>query len=197
MSRTFFNFGLIGCKSTKKCAKSTTLKVKVCIRKCKCHQKIPWAWFAENHIGNQGLISNRNGARDKKAILIKNFIFSRIRCVQNQTLVANIYYSKSCLRNLLMAFKFSNSDFYFQNCGFRALFGRFTANQAEIQKSTTHSMFTTSLAFYQNVEKHPFSTHSICLLTPETKIERNRTHLLKSRQFSQFSPYLKPFRYKL
>jgi hypothetical protein len=136
-------------------------EVKVCIRKFKCHQKIPWAWFAGNHIGNQGLISNRNGARDKKTILI--IIFSRIRFVQNQTLVANIFYSKPCPRNLLMAFKFSNSDFYFQNCGFRALYGRFKANQAEIQKSTTHSMFTTSCAFYQNVEKHPFRhIQSVC-----------------------------------
>jgi hypothetical protein len=33
-----------------------------------------------------------------------------------------------------VTFKFSNYDFYFQNCHFRALFCRFTANQGEIQK---------------------------------------------------------------
>jgi hypothetical protein len=42
IGRTFLNFALIGCKSTKKCAKMTILKIKVIIRKFKCHSKIPW-----------------------------------------------------------------------------------------------------------------------------------------------------------
>jgi hypothetical protein len=45
-----------------------------------------------------------------------------------------------------VAIKFSNSHFHIQNCRFRALFCRFTANQAEIQKRTTDSMFTTPWA---------------------------------------------------
>jgi hypothetical protein len=51
---TFLNFALINCKSTKKCAKMTILKIKVIIRKFQCHQKIPWVWFAENNISNCG-----------------------------------------------------------------------------------------------------------------------------------------------
>ena len=47
-----------------------------------------------------------------------------------------------------MAFRFSNSHFYVQNFRFRALFCRFTANQAEIQKSTSHSMFINPWACY-------------------------------------------------
>jgi hypothetical protein len=35
--------------------------------------------------------------------------------------------------------KFSNYHFYSQNCHFRALFCRFTANQGEIRKNTTQS----------------------------------------------------------
>jgi hypothetical protein len=42
IGRTFLNFALIGCKSIKKCAKMTILKIKVIIRKFKCHQNIPW-----------------------------------------------------------------------------------------------------------------------------------------------------------
>jgi hypothetical protein len=72
---TFFNFRLIGCKSTKKCAKSTILNMKLIIRKFECHQKIPWVRFAGNNISNYGLISNRNGARHQKIILMKNFNF--------------------------------------------------------------------------------------------------------------------------
>jgi hypothetical protein len=68
----FSNFGLIGCKSTKKCAKMTILKLKVIIRKFKCHQKIPWVWFAGKDINNYGLILNTNGARDQNKILMKN-----------------------------------------------------------------------------------------------------------------------------
>ena len=49
--------------------------MKVRIRQFKCHQKIPWVRFAENDISNYGLISNRNGARDQKLILMKNFNF--------------------------------------------------------------------------------------------------------------------------
>jgi hypothetical protein len=51
-----------GCKSTKKCAKSTILNMKVRIRQFKCHQKIPWVRFVGNDISNYGLILNRNGA---------------------------------------------------------------------------------------------------------------------------------------
>ena len=39
-----------------------------------------------------------------------------------------------------MAFKFSNFHFYVQNCRFRALCCRFTANQAKIQKSTSNTI---------------------------------------------------------
>ena len=102
--------------------------MKVRIRQFKSHQKIPWVRFAGNDISNYGLILNRNGARNQKIILMKKFIFfSRIRCVQNQTIVANIVFSKPHPRNFLVAFKFSNSHFHIQNFQFRALFCRFTA----------------------------------------------------------------------
>jgi hypothetical protein len=47
-----------------------------------------------------------------------------------------------------MAFKFSNFHFYVQNCRFRALFYRFTANQAEIQKITYYWMLINPWACY-------------------------------------------------
>jgi hypothetical protein len=140
-------------------------------------------------------------------------LISSTVCVENQTIVANIVSSKLYTRNLLVAFIFYNSHFYVQNYRFRALFCRFTANQAEIQKSTSHSMFTnpwacyipkmTFLAFPQKKpyiktsKKHPFSAHSTRLVTPEVKIEKNSSHSLKFRQFSGFSPNFKTFRYKL
>jgi hypothetical protein len=54
-------------------------------------------------------------------------LFSTV-CVENETIVANIISSKSYTRNLLLALRFSNFHFYVQNCRFRALFCRFTAN---------------------------------------------------------------------
>jgi hypothetical protein len=123
--------------------------------------------------------------------------------VQNQTIVANIVLSKSYPRNLLVAFIFSNYHFYVQNCHFRALFCRFTANQAEIRKTTTKVICKTHLASYnpkmtfmaflqkkrfiKTLEKHPFLGHSTRLRAPETKIEKNRTKALKFRHLPGFS----------
>jgi hypothetical protein len=89
----------------------------------------------------------------------------------------------------------------------------FAAIFAEIQKNTTDSMFTTPRACYipkmtflafpqkkpfiKTSKKHPFSANSAKYLTPEAKIEKNRTDSLKFRQFSRFSPNLKTFQYKL
>jgi hypothetical protein len=65
-------------------------------KKYECQQKIPWVRFAGNDISNYGLISNRNGARDQKIILMKSLTISRIHCVQNQTIVAFLsIYSQS------------------------------------------------------------------------------------------------------
>jgi hypothetical protein len=75
IGRAFLNFALIGCKSTKKCAKMTILKIKVIIRKFKCRQKIPWVLFAGNDISNYGLIFNTHSARDQIIILMKNLNF--------------------------------------------------------------------------------------------------------------------------
>ena len=55
MGSTILNFGLLSCKLTKKCAKSTILSIKVITSKYKCHQKIPWVQFAGNNISNYGL----------------------------------------------------------------------------------------------------------------------------------------------
>jgi hypothetical protein len=118
----FSNFGLIGCKSTKKFAKMTILKLKVIIRKFKCHQKILWVWFAGNNINNYGLILNTNGARDQNKILMKNS-----KCFLESAVIKIIPYflivsSKSYPRNLLVAFKLSNYHFYLQNCHFAHFF---------------------------------------------------------------------------
>ena len=111
------------------------------IRKSQCYQKIPCIRFAENDISNYGLIFKTNSAREQNEIFIeKPYFFSRIRCVENETIVANIVSRKSYTRNLLVAFKFSNFHFYVQNCRFRALCCRFTANQAKIQKSTSNTI---------------------------------------------------------
>jgi hypothetical protein len=72
MLQEFFEFD---CKKTKKCAKSKILNMNMRIRQFKCHQKIPWVQFAGNDISNYGLIFNKNGAKDKKIILMKKFNF--------------------------------------------------------------------------------------------------------------------------
>ena len=73
---------------------------------------------------------------EKKIVFFYKYFFllSSTVCVENETLVAYIVSRKSYTRNLLLALRFSNFHFYVQNCRFRALFCRFTANQAEIQK---------------------------------------------------------------
>jgi hypothetical protein len=72
---TFLKVGLIGCKSTKKCAKSTILNIKVEIRKFKCPQKFPCIRFSGNDTSNYGVIFNTNDAREQNEIFIENFIF--------------------------------------------------------------------------------------------------------------------------
>ena len=52
----------------------------------------------------------------------KLYIFYRIPCVHNRTIVTYIVSSKSYSRNLLVWFKFSNFHFCVRNCGFRAFF---------------------------------------------------------------------------
>jgi hypothetical protein len=113
---SFANFGLIGCKSTKKCAKSTILNIKVKVKKSKCHQKIPCIRFAGNDISNYGLIFNTDSAKAQNKIFIeKTLFFSRIRCVENETIIANIGSSKSYTRYRLVTLRFSYSHFYVQN----------------------------------------------------------------------------------
>jgi hypothetical protein len=70
MGSTFLNFGLIDCKSTKKCAKSKILNIKVRIRKSQCHQKISCIRFAGNDISNYGLIFNTADSRQKQGFFI-------------------------------------------------------------------------------------------------------------------------------
>jgi hypothetical protein len=152
------------------------LKIKVIIRKFKCHKKISWVWFVGNDIRKYGLILTTADSRKNYKFFIKIFVLiSSTVSVQTQAIVGNIVTSKSYPRNLLVAFKFSNYHFKFQNCHFRALFCWFTAHQAEIRKNTTKVICFTLWAFfiskmtflaflqkkalYQNVEKHPFSTH--------------------------------------
>jgi hypothetical protein len=71
MGRIFSNFGLIGCKSSKKCAKFPILSLTVKIRKYECHQNISWVWFAEDDISNYGLILNTADSSEKLKVLIK------------------------------------------------------------------------------------------------------------------------------
>jgi hypothetical protein len=72
------------------------------------------------------------------------------------------------------------------------------ANTPKFEKSTTYSMFITTWACYipkmtflafpqkkpfiETSKKHRFSAHSTRLLTPEAKIEKNRTYSLNFRQ---------------
>jgi hypothetical protein len=88
-------------------------------------------------------------------------------------------FSEAYPRNLLVAFKFSNSHFHIQNCRFRALFCRFTTNQADIQRKYDRfdvhhpllhsendvSCISTEKAFIKMSKKQPFSAHSTRLLT--------------------------------
>jgi hypothetical protein len=83
----FLNFGLIGCISTKNCAKSKILNIKVRIRKSKYHQKIPCIRFAETDISNYGLIFNTNSARDQNEIFIEKpyfFLESAFMCIDEK-----------------------------------------------------------------------------------------------------------------
>jgi hypothetical protein len=105
--------------------------------------------------------------------------------------------------NLLVAFKFFNSYFHIQYRRF-AHFLSFLANQADIKKSTTDSMFASlrachipKMTFLASPQKSLsskrrktpfFSAHLTRLLTPEANIEKNSTDSLKFRQFSGFSP---------
>jgi hypothetical protein len=149
MGSLFLNFGVIGCKSTKTCAKLKILNIKVRIRKSKCHQKIPCIQFAGNDISNYGLIFNTTDSRKKIGFFYKYFVLpSSTVCVENETLVANIVSSKLYTRNLLVALRFSNSHFYVQNFRFRARFCRFTANHARTKKNTSHLMLTNPWACY-------------------------------------------------
>ena len=104
MESFFLNFGLISCKSTKKCAKLKIL----------------------NKSENQKIL-----------VPPKNSLYT-ICWKRYQLYDISIYISYT--RNLLVAFKFSNFHFYVQNCRFRALCCRFTANQAKIQKSTSNTI---------------------------------------------------------
>jgi hypothetical protein len=67
---SFLNFGLISCKSTKKCAKPKILNITVRIRKSKYHQKIPSERFAGNDINNYGLIFNTADSRKKNCVFL-------------------------------------------------------------------------------------------------------------------------------
>jgi hypothetical protein len=90
-----------------------------------------------------------SGFKKKIKLFHQNyFLISSTVSDQNQTIVANTVSSKPYPRNLLVAFKFSYSHFHIQNCRFRALFFRFTANQVKIRKSTLFTMLTTPWACY-------------------------------------------------
>jgi hypothetical protein len=112
----------------------------------KCSVRIVWTRFSQ--VKKWKFSDHLKNAREQNGIFIGKPYFCRIRCVKNETIVANIVSRKSYTRNLLVAFKFSNFHFYVQNCRFRAFFCRFTANQAKIQKSTSYSMFTNPWSCY-------------------------------------------------
>jgi hypothetical protein len=73
----------------------------------------------------------------------------------------------------------------------------FTTPRACYIPKMTFLAFPQKKPFIKTSKKHPFSAHSAKFLTPEAKIEKNRTDSLKFRQFSRFSAILKTFRYKL
>jgi hypothetical protein len=88
----FSHFDLIGCESSKRCAKLTILKIKVMIRVYKWRQKIPWVQFAGNDISNYGLISNTHGARDQNIIFMKNSNFFLESVVERPCAKTPIYF---------------------------------------------------------------------------------------------------------
>jgi hypothetical protein len=103
MESTFLNFGLIGCKSTKKCAKSTIFNIKVKIRKSKCHQKIPYIRFSGNNISNYGLIFKTNSAREQNEIFIEKPFFFLESAVDNWPSIIGLFFTHfqvKFLRNL-------------------------------------------------------------------------------------------------
>ena len=55
----------------------------------------------------------------------------------------------------------------------------------------TFLVFSQKKTFIKTSKKDPFSAHLAKFLTPEAKIEKNRTDSLKFRQFSRFSPKLR------
>ena len=130
MESIFLNLSLIGCKSTKKCAKLKIFNIKLRIRKSKCHQRIPCIRFTGNDISNYCLIFNTTDPRIKIGFFYRYFVLvSSTVCVENETKVAYIVSSKSYTRDFLVALRFSNSHFYVQNFRFRSLFCRFTINR--------------------------------------------------------------------
>ena len=102
-------------------------------------------------------------------------------CVENQTIVANIVSKKSYPRNILMTFKFSNYHFYFQNCHFRALFCRFTANQGKIRKMTTDSMFTYPRVGWEMRIRIVHCYISLCLKDAHKNFKNKKNKNLKKK----------------
>jgi hypothetical protein len=127
-----------------------------------------------------------NSAIDQNKIIIKNpNFFFRIRCVEDETMVAYIVSSKSYTRNLLVVLILFNSHFYVQNCRFAHFFVHLQPIRSKFKKCSPFEVYqllgllhsenkvsgiSKEKALYQNVQKHPFSAHLIRLLTPEAKI---------------------------
>jgi hypothetical protein len=114
-------------------------------------------------------------------------LLSSTVCVKHETIVANIVSRKSYTRNLLVAFIFSNFQFYVQNCRFRALFVDLQSIRPKFKEVLPiRCSLTLELVIFwkwcfwhfhikslvPKRRKQHFSAHSTRLLTPEVKIEK-------------------------
>ena len=121
--------------------------MKVRIRKFNYHQKIPWVRFAGNDKSNFGLILNRNGARDQKIILMKNFnlfLESAVFKILLQLLI--LFPANRTQENFWWHSNFLILTFIFKIVDFRTFLSIYS-------QSGENSFTKTS-------EKHLFSAHS-------------------------------------
>ena len=104
--------------------------------------------------------------------------FSRIRCVQNQTIVAYIVSSTPFPRNLLVAvrtFIFKIVDFahfwsILSQSGRKSSLDNIQELLSFLYPKNSISSFSTEKTLYQNVQKWPFSSHSTQFMATEAKI---------------------------
>jgi hypothetical protein len=159
-----------------------------------------WLETETNHLADSHLIFNTADSRRKIKFFIKIMFWSLALCVQNETIVANIVFSKPYPRNLLVAFIFLILTFMLK-AAFRPKF------EKKIYDDVCHlwSCYILKMMFLAFPQKKP------CIKTSKNAVFRhirpntwllrqklNKSSLtLKFGKFPRCSQNLKVIRYKV